>query len=255
MRAQYRNAQVELRTPEGMEFTLPLAGPVSRLLAVWVDLAVISLAGTLIRQFTGVLTVFGPDVAQGVAIVLYFLVSLLYGMVSEWLWRGQTLGKRLLGIRVMDRDGLPLHVSQVIVRNLLRPVDLLPAFYLLGGITTLLTRHSQRLGDLAANTVVVRTRAVAAPAWQNLMAGKFNSMLQHPHLAARLRQRVSPELAGIALDALLRRDELDTRARLEVFAELAARFRRLVEFPPEDTESLSDEQYVRNSVEILYRSR
>jgi uncharacterized RDD family membrane protein YckC len=255
MKALYRDAQLDLRTPEGIDFALPLAGPVSRLLALWIDLGVISVAGTVLMKLLAVVAAFQPDAAQGLFTVLYFLIALFYGMLTEWLWQGQTLGKRLVGIRVIDRDGLPMHVSQIIVRNLLRPVDMLPAFYLAGGIAVLSSRYGQRIGDMAANTVVVRSREIAPPDWRNLLAGKFNSMLQHSHLAARLRQRVSPELAGIALDALARRDQLDDRARLELFGELAARFRSLVEFPPEAVESLSDEQYVRNAVEILYRSR
>ncbi len=255
MKALYSDAHLELRTPEGMDFSLPLAGPVSRLLALWIDLAVIGVAGMVLRQVMAVVAAFNADAAQGLTTVLYFAVSLLYAILAEWLWQGQTVGKRLLGIRVMDRDGLPMHVSQIVVRNLLRPVDMLPAFYLLGGMVAMGTRYGQRIGDLAANTVVVRTRQLAPPDWQKLMSGKFNSMLEHPHLAARLRQRVAPELAGVALDALVRRDQLEDGARVELFRELASRFRKLVEFPAEAVESLSDEQYVRNTVEILYRSR
>jgi len=255
MKALYNEAQLELRTPEGMEFSLPLAGPVSRMLALWVDLAVVMVAGGVIQKIVGVVGAVSADAAQGVFTVAYFVVSLLYGMVSEWMWQGQTVGKRMLGIRVMDRDGLPMQVSQIVVRNLLRPVDMLPVFYLVGGVTVLGSRYGQRIGDFAANTVVVRARAAERPDWQKLLAGKFNSMLEHPHLAARLRQRVGPELAGVALDAMLRRDELEDGARVRLFGELAGRFRGMVEFPAEAVETLSDEQYVRNVVEIIYRGR
>ena len=255
MKALYNEAQLELRTPEGMEFTLPLAGPVSRLLALWVDLAVVMVAGMVVQKLVAVVAAFSADAAGGLGTLLYFVVTMLYSILAEWLWQGQTLGKRLLGIRVMDRDGLPMHVSQIVVRNLLRPVDMLPAFYLVGGLVALGTRYGQRVGDLAANTVVVRTRQLEPPDWRKLLTGKFNSMLEHPHLAARLRQRVAPELAGVALDALVRRDQLDDAARVELFRELALVFRRLVEFPAEAVEALSDEQYVRNTVEILYRGR
>jgi len=255
MKALYNEAELELRTPEGMDFTLPLAGPVSRLLAMCVDLAVIIVAGMVIQKVLGLVALISQDAAQGITTVLYFVVSMLYGILAEWLWQGQTVGKRILGIRVMDRDGLPIHVSQIVVRNLLRPVDMLPAFYLLGGLVALGTQYGQRIGDLAANTVVVRTRQLEIPNWEKLLAGKFNSMWEHPHLAARLRQRVTPALAGVALDALLRREELEDAARVELFRELAAVFRGLVEFPAEAVESLSDEQYVRNTVEILFRSR
>jgi hypothetical protein len=64
---------------------------------------------------------------------------------------------------------------------------------------------------------------------------------------------VSPELTALALQSILRRDQLDATARLAVFKDLADHFRRLVEFPPEVTEALGDEQYVRNVVEALYR--
>ena len=255
MKALYNEAQLELRTPEGMEFSLPLAGPVSRLLALWIDLAVVMVAGAVLQKAVAVVSAVSSDAAQGLMMVAYFVMSLLYGMVAEWLWQGQTVGKRMMGIRVMDRDGLPMHVSQIVVRNLLRPVDMLPVFYLVGGLVALGSRYGQRIGDLAANTVVVRARQIERPDWQKLLAGKFNSMLEHPHLAARLRQRATPELAGVALDALLRRDQLDDAARVELFRELAGRLRSLVEFPAEAVEALSDEQYVRNAVEILYRGR
>jgi hypothetical protein len=74
------------------------------------------------------------------------------------------------------------------------------------------------------------------------------------HLAARLRQKVRPEMGSIALEALLRRDEIEPEARLALFGEMAGHLRGLVEYPPEVVEQLSDEQYVRNVVEVLFRS-
>ena len=81
---------------------------------------------------------------------------------------------------------------------------------------------------------------------------KFNSLAEIRHLAARLRQKVSPVLGAIALEALLRRGEIEPQARLALFGEMADHFRALVEYPAEVVEQLSDEQYVRNVVEILY---
>ena len=85
-----------------------------------------------------------------------------------------------------------------------------------------------------------------------VLAGSYNPLLDYPHLAARLRHRASPRAAAVALDALLPRSEFRPEARLDLFAELATYCRGLVEFPPEATEQLSDEQYVRDAVEILY---
>jgi uncharacterized RDD family membrane protein YckC len=240
-----------LRTPEGILFSLPLAGPVSRFLAWGVDVACILAAASLLRE---ILRLFGGSgLANATYVVAYFVISIGYGIAFEWYWRGQTLGKRVLKLRVMDEQALRLEFGQVVVRNLLRFVDSLPLLYLVGGIACVLSRKFQRLGDLAANTIVVRNPEVAQPNLEQLLGGKFNSLLDYRHLAARLRRRTSPQAAAVALEALLRRDELQPRARLNVFAGLAEHFRSLVEFPPEAVEQLSDEQYLRNAVEILYR--
>lgn len=247
--------RLEIRTPEGLVFALPLAGPVSRFLALLVDTACVLGASLLLGVLLGLLGVIGLEVAQAAGTLVFFALQVGYGMMAEWLWRGQTVGKRVLRLRVVDASGLRLRLHQVVVRNLLRFVDALPMFYAVGGAAVLFSRHYQRLGDLAANTVVVRLPKVSEPDLERLMGGKFNSFRAHPHLVARLRQRVSPDEAGVALQALLRRDEIEDRARIGLFAELADHFRSLVEFPPECTEGIADEQYVRNVVDVLFRSK
>lgn len=241
-----------IRTPEGIEFALPLAGPFSRLLALAIDLAVVAMLGSVLQKVLGPLNIFGKDFVEGLRIVLYFVIALVYWAAAEWIWRGQTVGKRVMNLRVVDARGLRLEPAQVIVRNLLRVADALPALYLVGGVTCILNRHHQRLGDLAAGTVVIRTPRVARPDLERLLGSKYNSLAEHRHLAARLRQRVPPEIAQVALDALVRRDQLEPQARLAVFADLASYFRSLVPYPPEVAEQLSDEPYVRNVVELIY---
>jgi uncharacterized RDD family membrane protein YckC len=223
------------------------------MLALWIDLCAVGLASSLVERVLRIFEPFFKDVVGGLLMIVFFALSLGYGIVAEWMWQGQTLGKRVMGIRVMDRDGLPMTAAQIVVRNLLRVVDMMPLFYLLGGGIALTSRYGQRIGDFAANTVVVRATEAVIPDIRQLFAGKFNSLLEHPHLAARLRQRVSAPVAGVALDALLRRDSLDGAARVRIFAGLAGFFRGLVEFPAEAAEGLSDEQYVRNVVEIVFR--
>jgi hypothetical protein len=88
-----------------------------------------------------------------------------------------------------------------------------------------------------------------------VLAGKFNSFRDHPHLEARLRQKVGPEEAQLALHALVRRDELETEARVKLYQHLAALFRDKVKFPEDAVFGLSDEQYLRNVVETVFRSR
>ena len=249
------NAQRRLviRTPEGVEFSLVLAGPMTRFLAWTIDVSAIAVASSMLGKLVSVLAFISPDVATATSTLFYFLLSIGYGIGMEWLWRGQTLGKRVLGLRVMDARGLKLHVSQIVIRNVLRAVDMLPILYLVGGIACAVNRYSQRLGDIAANTVVVRRNPMVIPDAGVIVSERYNSMLAYTSLAARLRNRVRPEAVEIALEALQRRDGLDPAARLRVFDEQAAHFRELVEFPEEATQQITSEQYVRNCIEIILR--
>jgi uncharacterized RDD family membrane protein YckC len=242
-----------IQTPEGIGFSLLLAGPVTRFLAWTVDVVCVGVLSTAVTAVLGMLGIISLDFARAMLVLAYFVIQIGYGIVLEWFWRGQTVGKRLLRLRVMDMQGLRLQFSQVVIRNLLRFVDILPGFYLVGGLACLLSRRAQRLGDFAANTVVVRHPRVKEPDLDQLLVGKYNSLRDYPHLAGRLQQRVSPTEARVALQALLRRGELEDQARVELFAEIAAHLRSVVEFPPEATEGITDEQYVRNTVDILYR--
>ena len=244
---------LRIRTPEGVVFSQILAGPVVRFAAWVIDLAAVGSVMSLLGVFAGLLGLLSRDVAIAVYTFLYFVVSIGYGLAFEWLWRGQTIGKKLLRLRVVDAEGLKLQFHQVVVRNLLRFVDSLPLFYVVGGLSCWLSRKFQRLGDIAANTIVVRMPVIAEPDIGQLVAGRYNSLRQYPHLEARLRQQTSPADAAAALQALLRRDDFDPAARVELFAELAAFFRAKTAFPAEATDGISDEQYVRNVVDVLYR--
>jgi len=250
-----RQNSLAIQTPEGIVFSLVLAGPVSRFLACLVDLFCVLAAMSVLGTCMVIFNVISPDFAQALTVLMYFVLQVGYGMGCEWYWRGQTIGKRLLRLRVVDAQGLKLRFNQIALRNLLRVVDLMPAFYMVGGIACLLSVRAQRLGDIAANTIVIRVPSLTQPDLDQLMAGKYNSLRNHPHLEARLRQRVGPREAALALQALLRREDLEAAARVALFAEMAAHFRSIVEFPPETVEGQSDEQYVRNVVDTLYRPR
>jgi uncharacterized RDD family membrane protein YckC len=247
--------RLSIRTPEGIVFSQLLASPVTRCLAWVIDLLCIMAVLTVVNITLAPFQLLSPDVVQAFTILLFFVVSIGYGMVLEWFWRGQTIGKRLLRLRVVDAEGLRLQPAQIVVRNLLRAVDALPGLYLVGGIVSVLSRRDQRLGDLAAGTVVIRSPRIDQPDLDQIMGGKYNSLRDYPHLEARLRQRVSPAEAAIALQALLRRDGFDAPERVILFQEVAAHFRAKVAFPAEALEGITDEQYVRNVVDVLYRAR
>jgi uncharacterized RDD family membrane protein YckC len=244
---------LRVRTPEGIVFSFLLATPVTRSLAYAVDFACVSVICSMLGVVSALLGIFSLDIARAVSILIYFTVSIGYGMFTEWYWRGQTVGKRLLHLRVLDEQGMRLEFSQIAIRNLLRCVDMLPLFYAVGGITCALTRKAQRLGDLAASTIVVRNPPLSEPDLDQLAPDKWNSLREYPHLDARLRQRISPRVAAITLDAILRRAEFEAAERVTLFHDLAAHFKELVTFPPEATEGTTDEQYVRNVADILFR--
>lgn len=246
------NGTMEIQTPEGIRFAMPLASPLMRFFAWATDNLAIIVITSFVNQIAGILSSLSTDAASALAIISAFVVYTTYAMILEWRWRGQTVGKRLFNLRVVDSQGLRLHPSQIIVRNLLRVVDGLPALYLVGGVFSFFSPRFQRLGDMVANTVVIHTPKLAKPDFAKLRGQKFNSLREHPHLVARLRQRVSPAEADIGLRAILRRDEFEDRARLELFDRLAEFYLSKSSFPDEVTVGLTSEQLVRNVVEVIY---
>jgi len=141
----------EVLTPEGVALHLPAAGPVPRALAWLIDLMLRVGVLMVMSMVLGVLGGFG----QGLYLVGMFLVFWAYPIVLEAAWNGQTPGKRALGLRVLASDGAPVGWLPAVVRNLMRTVDMLPFGYATGLVACLCDRHSRRLGDLVADTVVV----------------------------------------------------------------------------------------------------
>jgi uncharacterized RDD family membrane protein YckC len=246
------NSALHVETPEGVVFSFHLASPLRRALAYGLDFGLVIAVTEALGRAVQVVAVVGTDWAVALSTMASFVISVAYGISLEWWWRGQTLGKRLLHLRVIDSEGMRLRPRQVIIRNLLRAVDMLPILYLMGALSTLLSSKAQRLGDLAAATIVIHEPAVVEPNLEQIAPGKYNSLLAYPHLTARLRNRVPPEAASLALKALSRRDSYDPVARLALFRDLAKFFRALVAFPEEAMEGLSDEQYVRSVICAIY---
>jgi uncharacterized RDD family membrane protein YckC len=250
-----RTQVLRVRTPEGVAFTFRLASPVLRAGAFIIDFAVVAAAWSVIGTILGLLSLISRDVAGMVATIGYFLLSQGYRIAAEWLWQGQSIGKRSLRLRVVDARGLRLTFAQIMLRNILRFVDGLPLFYLVGGVTAFLNQQGQRLGDLAAGTLVVWEPPEPVPDFSKLRGEKYNSLREYAPAVARLRQAASPAEARAAWTALARRDELDAEARVQLFADLAAHFATIGGVPPEAIEGVSQEQFIRNVVDVLYLTR
>jgi len=172
-----------IETPERVPLHFALASIGNRFLACAIDHAlqviaiiVMVIAFTLIANYSSlgdrVLSL--PKWIQAILIVIVFLIVSSYFAFFEWLWNGQTPGKRWLKIRVIREDGRPITFWEAAVRNLLRIFDMQPTliipFYSVGLISVFVSLSDQRIGDMVAGTVVVREREAEAPAFAQVFA-------------------------------------------------------------------------------------
>jgi uncharacterized RDD family membrane protein YckC len=229
--------RIAVVTPEGVPLELVVAGIGSRFLAGLVDVA-IELA--LILVLSLVVTDVARDDGLGVAALLIGLFAILFGyhILFETLHAGRTPGKVANGIRVVGRDGRPVGVGASVTRNLLRLVDgwSILTFPLapIGFVTAFATSHTQRLGDLAGGTVVVRERFRP-----DTRATPTQVTTPMPASLDWDTGGIGAEEVGVIERFLERRFALEPNARAHLAAELAARVRgRILGADPH----LADEQ-------------
>ncbi|MBF8283189.1 MAG: RDD protein [Anaerolineales bacterium] len=161
---------LSISTPENVAFGYDVAGIGSRFLAAVVDTLIIlvlqvvvnlTLLALVLSLFRDRLDFDSPVVGWLIAAFGLIAFAFFWGyyIFFEMLWNGQSPGKRWAGLRVIRTDGTPITLAESIVRNLVRIVDFLPAYYGVGVVTMFVNGQSRRLGDLAAGTLVVRDRA------------------------------------------------------------------------------------------------
>jgi uncharacterized RDD family membrane protein YckC len=243
----------EVLTTEKVPFTYRVAGLGSRFLAWSIDLLVLIGLDILGAFVAGVLMVGRPGLGSAVFIVWNFVVMWGYFLFFEWLWHGQTPGKALLGIRVIQWRGTALNFYQSALRNLLRVVDSLPVPLplgpgLLGFVVAAGNREHRRLGDLAANTLVVHVERKVRPILA-LADGRGEADRQRLSV---LRQRLSQldrEQKQTLLDLCLRRDQLRVLERARLFQATAQFFAQRLELVPEEYESA--EKFVLQMAAVL----
>lgn len=146
--------------PGGIELEAQVVGPVPRFLAFAIDFLI---RGVMLLV-AGIASIAFGELGTGFWLIFWFFIEWFYPVLFEVFWRGQTPGKKVLGISVVQDDLTPITFGTSLVRNLLRTVDFLPFFYLFGLITMVLNQRFQRLGDLAAGTLVISIRETAKPA-------------------------------------------------------------------------------------------
>ncbi|SET50709.1 Uncharacterized membrane protein YckC, RDD family [Oceanobacillus limi] len=160
--------QIDIKTPEYVSLQFKLAGLGSRASAMIIDQVILSIVNViivLIAMFTTTndfMLVLEPGVFVAVAIIIVFGLYWGYFFVSEYFFGGKTIGKHLIGIRVIQENGHSVTLLSAIIRNLLRIIDMLPTSYFLGIILVFFHSKHQRLGDMAAGTIVVHERKAKA---------------------------------------------------------------------------------------------
>ena len=146
--------------PGGIELEAQVVGPVPRFLAFFIDFVIRSI---LIFLAAIASLPFG-ELGFGFWFIFWFLIEWFYPVLFEVFSRGQTPGKKALGISVVNDDLTPVTFGTSLVRNLLRTADFLPFLYMFGLVTMVSNPRFQRLGDLAAGTLVVSIRQTAKTA-------------------------------------------------------------------------------------------
>jgi len=243
---------IRIDTPENVDLSLEPVGLGSRFVAAAIDSMIQWIVGTmLVVVFAMVLAATQTSPAAEITIMVILALAalfllVLYKPVFEAVWNGQTIGKRIVGIRVVQVSGMPVTFPQVVVRNLLRIIDIMPSSYLIGAICVLATQRRQRLGDLAAGTVVVRDRPQQMPVLPDRLSHDPTVDL------TRLREhalRLSEDDLQPARRYWQRRQQLDPamRARLaaQVAKALAVRMDWMDPLPANPEEFIEEVLYVR----------
>ena len=212
--------RISVATPEGVTLEAALAGVGSRLAAGVIDQLLRSGVGLAVIVLIALVGKGGVgDTPSGLAVagllVVLFLVQFAYDVLFETLAAGRTPGKRWTGLRVVKVGGAPVGFLASALRNLVRIVDALPGFYLVGIVTVLFTRNNQRLGDLAAGTVVIRDRRQATALPQARSVTDDTALYDVSTISA-------DEVATVRR-FLDRRSTLDPEARERLALEMATR--------------------------------
>ena len=162
---------LSLYSSEKIFYSYRLGGLGSRFIGLLLDSLILGVAYLVLGGFTAAMVgVFGEALSEkliivvvAVVVILYFLLSFGYFIFFETIWNGQTPGKKAAGLRVVRRTGEAVTFGSVFVRNLMRIVDALPAGNAAGMIAIFFSENRQRVGDMVADTIVVREKNLSEP--------------------------------------------------------------------------------------------
>jgi len=223
-------------TPENIDFAYDIGGIGSRFLAAIIDTLLIGMAELVVFFVLGLLasrlnignesTTAAVSIVAAIGGFIAFVILCGYYIVFDLVWNGQSPGKRVIGLRVVREGGRPITFISSAIRNFIRIIDFLPAFYGIGVVVMFIDRRARRLGDLAGGTLVVKER-------RNVTLESLVSDI--PSLTAPLRSdETAPQLTlpnlqllndrdyGLVQEFLRRRTQLKLDARVKLGAQLAS---------------------------------
>ena len=199
------NDQISVTTAAGIEVLQTVAGVGGRsyafiidwhirllIVLVWILTAIVlydmGFTGDIFKHLLGDDS--QPTMIFYIAFLPPLLIYLFYHPVLEILMAGRTPGKRIAGIRIIAKNGLDASVGAILIRNIFRIIDSLPAYYILGLTVAFINRHNCRIGDIAAGTVLVYEdkTSVKDIQWLNQVDAKIMSAQQY-EIAVELLDR------------------------------------------------------------------
>lgn len=222
---RYEDA-ISTQTPEGLVIEMTLAGIGSRFAAAIIDTA---LQFAVVFAMLIAVALFDNGVVAAFGFVLMFVWFFGYDVAFETRASGRTVGKRLTGLRVVKVDGRPVDFRSSAIRNLLRLIDALPGAYLVGVVCVFVSKRNQRLGDLAAGTVVMREVKGQADTVPVKADAYYDEDLDTWDVS-----RVSASDVAAVRQFLERRNGLERAARERIAKDLARRLFPAVVGPPEE---------------------
>jgi uncharacterized RDD family membrane protein YckC len=205
--------QIAVQSVTGVDLTLVIAGPGTRSYAFVIDWHIrllLACAWLLIAYYAFNIALSVKSAAGFLSILPASIIYFLYHPILEVALRGSTPGKRMAGIRIVSRDGGPPGISALLIRNIFRLIDSLPAAYMLGLISCFVTANRVRVGDMAAGTLLVLDNAAAEKA-----------LLRIEALAAR--SQLSLDALELVDQVLERWDSLEIASRRQIARTLLRR--------------------------------
>ncbi len=239
-----------ITTPEQVHFRYQVAGLVTRAIAWSLDQLILLAVVIAAAMTAGKL---GMHYGTAVLLTVKFALDFGYYTYFELRWNGQSPGKWVMGIRVISSHGGKLSFADVLARTLLRTIDnpaLIPFVGLVGATAALIDPLRRRLGDLAADTIVVRDVRPTLPKAVIDQQSRINTFQTDPAVCNRILSRVDRQERDLMLDLMVRRDELEPSTREAIFHDTADYFRKRYNLP-DKTDFLSDEQTVLNLAMVI----